>query len=291
MKVRIGAAQMSIIPLNIEKNLEKAKLFTKRAGENECDIICFPEIFLTGSLRKENLKYAQEISGEFTEKFCKLAEEHGLYIVMGSIIEREGKDYYNTSVLIDDSGNILGRYRKIRLWHPEKLHINRGSETPVFKTKFGKVGITICWDLAFPEITKEMALKGARMIFCPSFWLFEDKYGALKSKKLMEKVPDLDTESIFIDACASARAIENEVTHTFVNGCGHYTTLRLIGRTQINVPFYGRVALAEANEEKLLIKDVDLNLTTLAEKVYKIKRDSFGFTLNVGKVSPHQPLK
>lgn len=291
MKVRIGAAQMSIIPLNIEKNLEKAKLLTKRAGENECDIVCFPEIFLTGSLRKENLKYAQEISGEFTEKFCKLAEEHGLYIVMGSIIEREGKDYYNTSVLIDDSGNILGRYRKIRLWHPEKLHINRGSETPVFKTKFGKVGITICWDLAFPEITKEMALKGARMIFCPSFWLFEDKYGALKSKKLMEKVPDLDTESIFIDACASARAIENEVIHTFVNGCGHYTTLRLIGRTQINVPFYGRVALAEANEEKLLIKDVDLNLTRLAEKVYKIKRDSLGFTLNVGKVSPHQPLK
>jgi len=274
MKVRIGAAQMNIIPLNKEENLKKAEFLTRRAGEENCDIICFPEIFLTGPLGKENLRYAQEIPGDFTEKFCKLAEEHGLYIVMGTMIERDGENHYNTSVLIDDSGKILGKYRKIRLWHPEKLYLKGGNETPIFRTKFGKIGITICWDLAFPEITKEVALKGARMIFCPSFWCFEDKYGALKSKELMDDVPKLDTESIFIDACASARAVENEIVHTFVNGCGASgPTCRLIGHTQINIPFYGRVALAK-DEEKLLIKDVELNLTELAEEVYEIKRDS-----------------
>ena len=274
MNVRIGAAQMNIRPLRgKEENLQKAELLIKRAGEEECDIICFPEKFLTSPLGKENLHYAQEIPGEYTEQFCKWAEEHGLYIVMGTIIEKVGENYYNTSVLIDDSGNILGTFRKIRLWVPEKLYLKNGNETPIFRTRFGKIGITICWDLAFPEITKEMAMKGAKMVFCPAFWLFEDKYGALTSKELIEQVPDINTEAIFVDACASTRAIENEIVHTYVNGCGAYKDLRLIGHSQINIPFYGTVALAEENEE-LLIKDVELNLTDLAENVYELKKDS-----------------
>jgi len=264
---------MNIVWLGLKENLEKAELFARQAGEENCDIICFPEDFLTGALGKENLRYAQEIPGDYTEKFCKLAKEYGLHIVMGTMIEKVGENYYNTSVLIDDSGKILGKYSKIRLWFPEKEYLKKGNETPVFKTKFGKIGITICWDLAFPEITKEMALKGARMVFCPSLWRFEDKYGALKSKKLIEKVPEHDTEAIFIDACASARAIENEIVHIFVNSSGRYKDLTLTGHTQINIPFYGTVALAGTNEEKLLSKDVDLDLTELAEKVYGIKRE------------------
>lgn len=275
MKVKICAAQMNIVSLGVKENLEKAELFTRRAGEEHCDIISFPEDFLTGPLGKENLSYAQEIPGDFTEKFSKLAEEYGLYIVMGTMIERDGENYYNTSVLIDDSGKILGKYRKIRLWFTEKVHLKKGNDALVFNTRFGKIGITICWDLAFPEITKEMALKGARMVFCPSFWSFEDKYGPLTSKELIEKVPEHDAEAIFVDACASARAIENEIVHVFVNGCGDFKTERLIGHTQINIPFYGTVALAGANEEKLLIKEVDLDLTELAEKVYEIKKDSY----------------
>jgi len=265
---------MNIVSLGVRENLEKAEFLARQAGKEHCDIICFPEDFLTGPLGKENLNYAQEIPGDFTEKFSKLAKEYGLYIVMGTVIERDGENYYNTSVLIDDSGKILGKHRKIRLWFTEKVYLKQGNEASVFNTRFGKIGITICWDLAFPEITKEMALKGARMVFCPSFWSFEDKYGPLTSKKLIEKVPDLDTEAIFINACASARAIENEIVHVFVNSAGRHKGRTLTGHTQINIPFYGTVALAGANEEKLLIKDVDLDLTELAEEVYEIKRNS-----------------
>ncbi len=275
MKVKVGAVQMSIVSLNVKRNLGKAEFFTRQAGEEHCDILSLPEDFLTGSLGgKENLGYAQGIPGDFTERFCELAEGYGLYIVMGTMIERDGENYYNTSVLIDDKGKILGKYRKVRLWFSEKGYLKGGDETPVFETRFGKVGITICWDLAFPEITKEIALKGARMVFCPSFWGFEDKYGPLTSEELIRKVPDIDTEPIFINACASARAIENEIVHIFVNGCGGFKTKRLLGHTQINIPFYGTVALVGANEEKLLVKEVDLGLTELAEEVYEIRRDS-----------------
>lgn len=274
MKVKICAAQMNIVSLGMKENLGKAELLTRRAGEEDCDIICFPEDFLTGSLgNKENLKYAQEIPGDYTEKFCKLAKECGLYIVMGTMIEKVGEDYYNTSVLIDDSGKILGKYSKIRLWLTEKEYLKKGNETPVFETRFGKIGITICWDLAFPEITKEMALKGAKMVFCPSLWCFEDKYGTLTSEGLREKVPKHDTEAIFVDACASARAIENEIVHVFVNSAGRHKGLTLTGHTQINIPFFGTVALVGTNEEKLLVEDVDLDLIDLAEKVYGIKKE------------------
>ena len=150
---------------------------------------------------------------------------------MGTMVERDGENNYNTSVLIDDSGKILRKYRKIRLWVPEKLYLDNGNETPIFRTRFGKIGITICWDVAFPEITREMAMKGAKMVFCPSFWCFEDKYGALKSKALKEQVPDINAEAIFVDASASARAIENAIVHTYVNGCGVYENYRLIGHT------------------------------------------------------------
>ena len=273
MKVKVCAAQMTTIPLNVKVNLEKARSLTRCAAEKDCEIICFPEYFLTGMVEKEHLKYAQEIPGDFTEKFCELAKECKLYIVMGTMIEKVGANRYNTSVLINDLGEIIGKYSKIRLWFPEKEDLKEGSETPVFETRFGKLGITICWDLAFPEITKDMALKGAKIVFCPSFWHYEDKYGALTSEVQKAKVPEHDTDAIFVDACASARAIENEIVHIFVNAAGRNRNLSLLGRTQMNIPFYGNVALVKTNEEKLLIKDLDLDLVDLAEEVYRIKEE------------------
>jgi predicted amidohydrolase len=264
---------MSTVPLDVKQNMEKAELLAGLAAKEGCDIICFPEYFLTGAVDEKIYKYAQEIPGDYTEKFCKVAKERGLHIVMGTITEKVGEDYYNTSVLIADSGKILGKYSKSRLWFPEKKHLKEGTETPVFETKFGGVGITICWDLAFPEITKEMALKGAKIVFCPSHWYYEDKYGALTSEAMKKKVPEHDTDAIFVDACASARAIENEIVHIFVNAAGRGVDLTLLGHTQINIPFYGTVALVKTNEEKLLIQDLDLDLVDLAEEVYRIKEE------------------
>ncbi|RLC62654.1 MAG: carbon-nitrogen hydrolase family protein [Chloroflexi bacterium] len=283
MKVKICAAQMGIIPLNVKENTKKAELLIETAAKEGCDIICFPEYFLTGAVADETLKYAQGIPGAYTEKFCKLAKEQGLHIIMGTIIEKIDENYYNTSVLIDDSGRIVGKYSKSRLWFSEKKYLKEGNKTPVFETKFGRVGITICWDLAFPEIIKEMALKGAKIVFCPSHWYYEDKYGAFlyyedqygasTAETLRKKVPEHNTDAIFVDACASARAIENELVHIFVNAADRYRNFSLLGRTQINVPFYGRIASIESNEEKLLIRDLDLDLVDLAEEVYRIREE------------------
>jgi predicted amidohydrolase len=278
LNIKICAAQMEILPLNIEENLKKAELLIKQAYNEECDTICFPELFLTGPLGKENLKYAEEIPGPHTAKFCKLASEYGLHIIAGTIVERAGTTHYNTSTLINDSGEILGKYRKIKLWNGEKKYLDAGDKIFIFKTKFGKIGLEICWDLAFPEITKQMAMEGAKIIFSPSFWLFRSKYDNLQSENDKKRVPNIDTESIFIDACVPARAIENEIVFVYSNGCGSFEDDRFIGHTQIAVPFYGTVALAE-DDEKLVIKDTDIDLTSLAEKVYEIRKDSSKMSL------------
>jgi predicted amidohydrolase len=79
-----------------------------------------------------------------------------------------------------------------------------------------------------------------------------------------------DTDAIFVDACAPARAIENEIIHVFVNNAGRHGDITLPGQTQINIPFYGTVALVETNEEKLSIKDSGQDLVDLTEEIYRI---------------------
>ena len=277
MRIKVCAAQMEVKSLNMEENLRKVRSLIKEASSKNCDIVCFPELFLTGPLGEKNFEYAQEVPGEYTEEFSKLAKENGLYIVMGSITEKDGNSCYNTTVLIDDSGKIIGKYRKINLWNGEKIYKKAGDEVSVFDTKFGKIGLEICWDLAFPEIAKEITLRGAKIIFCPSIWSHEDKYDLLKSEELKKEIPDVDTESNFIDSCVPARAIENGIVFVYVNGCGKTKlgkfTRNVVGHSQIAIPFYGRVASLE-NEEKLLIREIDLDLLDLAESVYGIRKDS-----------------
>ncbi len=277
MKIKICAAQMEVRSLDVEANLEKASSMVVGASREGCDFICFPEEFLIGLVGEKISEYAQEIPGEHTAKFSRLARDNGIHIVMGSIVEKEGSDFYNTSVLIDDSGEILGKYRKINLWNGEKLRRKPGDRTFVFDTKYGKVGIEICWDVAFPEVSKEMALNGARIIFCPSLWSYEDKHILIKSEEVRRKIPKFDTESNFMNACIPARAMENEVVFVYVNGCGKDefagSPVNLVGNSQIAVPFYGRVASFK-DEEGLLISKVDLDLLDLAESAYEIKRSS-----------------
>ncbi len=266
--VKIAAVQMSIKCWEPEKNIQKALQLSEEAFKKDAEILCFPEEFITGPVRGKVEKFAQPIPGRYTDIFSKLALEYNAYIIMGSMVERENGKYYNTSVVISPQGNILGKYRKIFLWHPEKDYIERGREIPVFKTKFGTIGVEICWDLAFPEITRELALKGADIVFCPSFWSEGDNP--------LYKQFGFSTESIFIDSCVAARAFENELAFVFVNGCGPWQLQeysdKLVGHTQIALPFYGAIAKMD-DKEGVLVKDIDLSICTKARNVYSIVND------------------
>lgn len=275
MKVKVCAAQMEVALWDVESNLNKAREMVKEASDQGCDIICFPEVFLTGSPGTEISRLADSIPGKHTDEFCELARSHGIHIVMGSIAETDGDRFYNTSVLIDSSGKILGSYRKINLWNGEKKLYHPGNSVQVFETEIGTIGLEICWDLAFPEISIEAARKGAQIIFCPSYWTQEDKYDITTCAQTRKRISSLETERVFVDACVQARAAENGVAYVYTNACGRITvgdrTRNMLGHSQIAVPLHGRTGLLEA-QEGLLISEVDLSLSAVSESVYEIKK-------------------
>jgi len=110
---------------------------------------------------------AEPVPGPSTEYFGKLAQQHNLYIVAG-LIERDGKTLYNTAALIGPDGKLVGKYRKVTLPRNEiEAGITPGHDYPVFDTRFGKVGMMICYDGFFPEVARALAVQGAEVIAWP----------------------------------------------------------------------------------------------------------------------------
>src|SRR3989338_2217120 len=154
---------------NSNKNISRVEEFFKKANKNNCGIICFPEIFLTGPLNKE--KYNSSIPMQSKKLFSESSKNYGVYSIMGSIIEKIGNNFYNISYLFDDKGKIIGSYKKNHLVQKtEARYMKSCQDVKVFKTKIGSIGIQICRDLLYPEVTRKMMLKGAEIVFCPSFW-------------------------------------------------------------------------------------------------------------------------
>lgn len=141
--------------------------FIQQAAEKKVDLVVLPETLTqTGN----GLKYvdaAEPIPGPSTEYFGELARQHNLYIVAG-LIERDGHLIYNTSALVGPDGKLVGKYRKVCLPRTEiEEGIEPGHEYPVFETRFGKVGMMICYDGFFPEVARELSNRGAEVIAWP----------------------------------------------------------------------------------------------------------------------------
>ncbi len=276
MKVKVCAAQMTIDITNIQSNLDKSETIVREAKERGCDFVCLCEDSVTGAMSPAIEPYIQSIPGMFSDHFSGLARKYAIHIIPGSFPERRDGNLYNTSMLIDDRGAILGTYSKIHLWNGESLRITPGDTLPVFETRWGRVGLMICWDLAFPEITRELALKGAGIIFCPTLWSDEDRFSNLSEDSLRKRVPDVDTEGNFVRYCAAARAMENGVFLVLANACGNIVirgvSHRNFGNSLIAAPFHGIVSRLD-DREGLLVEELDLSLLDLAEEVYRIRRE------------------
>jgi len=193
---------------------------------------------------------------------------------MGSIIEKINGNFWNISYLFDSSGKILGNYKKNHLVQKsEAAYIKPGNGVSVFKTKIGNIGIQICRDLLYPEITRKLMLKSADIVFCPSFWSAKStSYDWIYNNKYFKNRFPRE-----VDSLVSSRAIESEVVFVYVNAAGNCNNKdsrnELLGRTQIALPFYGTDCILSHNKENVLIKEVDLSIVKDAKKVYKIERD------------------
>ena len=138
-----------------------------KAAKQRADLVVLPETLTYYGLGKGYADVAEPIPGPSTEYFGKLARQHDMYLVAG-LLERDGHLIYNVAVLIDHQGKVAGKYRKVCLPRGEaEGGIAPGHEYPVFDTRFGKVGMMVCYDGFFPEVARELTIRGAEVIAWP----------------------------------------------------------------------------------------------------------------------------
>lgn len=137
------------------------------AAEQRADLVVLPETLTYFGLGKSYADCAEPLPGPSTEYFGALAKKHDLYIVAG-LLERDAHLIYNVAALLGPDGKLLGKYRKVALPRSEiSGGISPGSEYPVFDTRFGKLGMMVCYDGFFPEVTRQLATRGAEVIAWP----------------------------------------------------------------------------------------------------------------------------
>lgn len=164
-KTKIALVQMESLVGKRQLNLEKIEYYIKESYKNKVDIICFPEAAIDGYSKEVHPAENEEVL-ELQKLFNTWAREYSITILVG-FIEGNFTDKPYISYLIATPDGKIDFYRKSHLGKSEIEHFSSGNELPVFKTPTSTIGIQICWETHFPEISRVMALKGVDIIFTP----------------------------------------------------------------------------------------------------------------------------
>ena len=175
-KVKIGLVQMSCVA-DVQANLNKAIEQIKIAASKGANIVCLQELFTSLYFcdveAYENFNLAEQIPGNTTNILCEVAKENGIVIIASLFEKRTSGIYHNTTAVIDADGTYLGKYRKMHIPDDpafyEKFYFTPGDlGYKNFDTKYGRIGILICWDQWYPEASRITALMGAEILFYPT---------------------------------------------------------------------------------------------------------------------------
>lgn len=239
-QVRIGVAQFAPALGQLEANLALCVRALEDAGAAGCELVVLPECATSGFMfesKEHAWTCADEIPGRATQAFAAVAAEHHLHCVVG-MLERNGDRLHNAAVLIGPEG-LVGTYRKTHLPRGGvDRFVTPGDELKVFDTPLGRIGIQICYDLRFPEVTRVLAIKGAQIVAHPTNW----------------PVLALPTAAFV----TRARAYDNRVVLATANRYGVDGWGEFCGHSQIVSLDGERLAQAGGDEDALLFADVEL---------------------------------
>jgi predicted amidohydrolase len=252
--VNIACAQFEPRVGEITENRRKSVEWIERAVDEGADLIVLPELANSGYVfnsRLEARNNSEPIPGGATcQQWIDLAREHNIYIV-GGYSEQDNDLLYNSSVLVGPSGYI-GTHRKVHLWNEEKFWYEPGDEVEVFNTPIGRIGMQICYDQWFPELTRIQAVKGADIIVEPTNWVPINEY---------EQSGKMGPDEL---ARANYLAVSNAHVNTVWFACADRTGVEreqpFLGRSIIIDPAGNAVAgpASQDDDELLLAKDCNL---------------------------------
>ena len=244
-KPRIALAQIKYFDLHDKHNLQKIIEFIHIAKKSGADLVCFPE---TCVLRDKYLHHGHPLL-KIIRQECK---ENKIWCIITDDFMQGGK-LHNTSILINRAGKITGLYRKIQPY--AERGVTAGTQVKVFNTDFGRIGIAICWDLAFSHIFASMKKLGAQIIFCPAQWAYEEKAHDRDHKKRELKL---------LRSLILARAFENL---SFVAFCSPYRNEKdLLCYSAVSSPH--RILKEIIDKEGLIYADINLSEINTFKKIY-----------------------
>jgi deaminated glutathione amidase len=247
----IAAAVQMVASDDKAANLKEAERWVRQAAACGARLVVLPEVFIWRGNKKEERNAAETIPGPSSEFLASLASQLGIYFLAGSILETipASAKAYNTSLLFGPDGKLLASYRKIHLFDVDLANgvslresdtRAHGAEVVVAQTELGNMGLSVCYDLRFPELYRGLANQGAHLIFVPSaFTAF--------------------TGQAHWETLLRARAIENQVYVIAADQFGKAPkSFETHGHSMIIDP-WGEILAEQADGPGLVTAEVDLD--------------------------------
>jgi len=238
-RIRVASIQMGMDDGGKDSNIQRAAALID--GVDGADLILLPEIWNVGYFAFDDYgAQSESLSGPTVSMLREKAAAKGCYLFGGSIVEADGGAYYNTSVLIDPRGDVAGTYRKIHLFgyqSEEARLLTRGEAPTVVDTELGKLGLSTCYDLRFPELYRRMAVMGAEVFLVASAW----PYPRLEAWLMFNRV----------------RALENQIYLVSSNCTGSNRGKAFVGHSTVADP-WGTPLAAGGDGECIVRAELDL---------------------------------
>jgi predicted amidohydrolase len=239
----IALAQMSCKRGDKAENLKRMERVVAKAKRQGAELAVFPELSLTGYVVRDQIyELAEKIPGPSVKIMEGIAKRTGMYIIFGmpELSEKTQATLHNTAVILGPEG-FIGKYRKMYLpthsVFEEKRYFRPGYQTAALDTELGKIGLTICYDIYFPEVVRLARLEGAQLIVCIS------------------ASPGI--RRAFFETLTAARAIENTAFLAYVNLVGVEDGLQFWGGSRLIGPNGKVIVQAKYDDEDFVIGQVD----------------------------------
>ncbi len=277
--INIGLLQMECSE-DFDLNLSLIIGNIKEAAKQGAQIICLQELFMWPYFcQVEDPKYfplAEEVPGPLTEKMAGLAKDLSVVLIIPLFEKRSKGIYHNTAVVLDADGSLAGIYRKMHIpddpYFFEKYYFTPGDTGfKSFPTRFGRIGVLICWDQWFPEAARATALAGAELLFYPTAigWQFEEgdeiDGAQLDAWQTIQRAHAI-ANGIFVIAV-------NRVGHEALEGAEVGSGIRFWGNSFVCDPFGRVLATAPSDEEAVLVVECDLGAVERVRRDWPFLRD------------------
>lgn len=245
-KLKIAMAQLALGEGACAANWRAAKAALDQAGASESDLVILPEMWLTGYAYRTLDELAKR-TPESLERVGALAKKNGFFVVGSWAEHADDGHIYNTACVVGPDGRVRARYRKVHLFGPmnEDRHFVRGRAVTVVDLEIGTIGLALCYDLRFPELSRKLALAGAELLLYPSQWP-QIRHGHFHT-------------------LLAARAIENQVFTAGVNRAGRSAAVQFGGGSTVIGP-RGDVLAQLGEEESCAEVDIDLDQVAAARE-------------------------